>query len=253
MYTVLIIEDNKPTADRIAKTVPWAQLRCFLQGVYYDGSSGLSAIEKYHPDLIIMDIQLPGINGLEIIEKCITILPNVCVIFISAYDRFQYVYRALKLHAYDYLLKPFSQEELLQVIQNAVQQLNHDFDQSNLELLGINREILTPLLWQIIRYLNDNVGKSVKMEQLSEEFHISSSHLGRLILNQTGLHFHELQTRIRINRAKQLLRDGNSRVEEVANLVGYKNYTTFYKVFKAETGISPREFKNGNEEKEQQL
>ena len=94
-----------------------------MVSVQYDGIAGKKAITQLRPDLVITDIRMPGLNGLEMIELVRELLPECKVIFISFYEYFDYAYKAMKLRAQDFLIKPFEQAELLRVIQNVVSEI----------------------------------------------------------------------------------------------------------------------------------
>lgn len=69
MYSVVVIDDNKIAVTAIVKATNWESFHCQVTGVAYDGIAGLELIHKKNPDIVIIDIQMPGFNGLDIIEK----------------------------------------------------------------------------------------------------------------------------------------------------------------------------------------
>ena len=77
MYSVIILDDNKATARQIEQTVPWAELNCNVLCVLHDGASGKTAIEQLLPDLIITDIEMPGLSGIEMLDLTKKLIPTV--------------------------------------------------------------------------------------------------------------------------------------------------------------------------------
>lgn len=119
MHSVLVIDDNKIAVTAIVKSTNWEAFHCEVAGVAYDGISGLELIHRKNPDIVIIDIQMPGFNGLDIIEKIKQQKPDIQFIIISGYNQFEYAQRAIRYGASDFLLKPVMTEELEQSLEKA--------------------------------------------------------------------------------------------------------------------------------------
>lgn len=244
MISVVIVDDNKPMADRIQKSVPWESLGCSVVSVQHDGIAGKKAITQLRPDLVITDIRMPGLNGLEMMDMIREFLPDCKVIFISFYEYFDYAYKAMKLHAQDFLIKPFEQAELLRVIQNVVSEIAARKDSAD-GPPSHEIENLSPKAQRIIAYLNDHASENLHLQELAFRFGLSASHLGRLIKQETGKRFTELMIAQRMLNAKSLLRKTDYRIEDIAEMVGYKSYLIFYQVFIKQVGVSPSVYRKG--------
>ncbi len=125
-YKVVIIDDNRYAAEMLAKTIDWGLLGCAVASVAFDGLSGRQAIVAAKPDIILSDINMPGMDGLRMIELVREILPEAKVIFISAYDQFDYALRALRVGAFDYVLKPVDRKKLTETVMKAVHLIEAD-------------------------------------------------------------------------------------------------------------------------------
>ena len=108
MLKVLIVEDEELIRKGIALTVDWAALDCVVVGEAANGVEGLEKAEKCDPDLIITDLKMPQMDGIEMLERLRQAGKTTHVIILTAYDSFSYVQTALRLEAVDYLLKPFA-------------------------------------------------------------------------------------------------------------------------------------------------
>lgn len=111
-YSVVIIDDEPWTREVVRCLGKWEEYGLQVVGEASDGESGLQLIRQIKPDIVITDVHMPHLNGLDLIrilreEDC-----NAAVIFISGYDEFEYVKRALVLGAVNYILKPIKEEEL---------------------------------------------------------------------------------------------------------------------------------------------
>jgi len=116
MATLVLVEDEQIIRTGIATGVDWAVLGIGPVTEAEDGEQALALIERTHPDIIITDIRIPFIDGLELIERVKARMSDVSVVVISGYDDFRYAQRALKLGVQDYLLKPVDPEELTGVL-----------------------------------------------------------------------------------------------------------------------------------------
>lgn len=112
MMKVVIADDEKRVCDLIQFLVDWEALGMEVVFVAYNGIQALEAIEKYKPDVVITDIRMPGYNGLEMIGRARSVAPEIEIIIISGYSRFEYAKEAIKFGVREYLLKPIRQEEL---------------------------------------------------------------------------------------------------------------------------------------------
>jgi two-component system LytT family response regulator len=118
MINVILIDDE-PLARSIVREYLQSYSDLHIVDECNDGFEGVKAIAKHHPDLIFLDIQMPKINGFEMLEL-IENAPNV--IFTTAFD--EYAIKAFELHAIDYLLKPFSKERFDKALQKWLNQRN---------------------------------------------------------------------------------------------------------------------------------
>ena len=235
MYRVVIIDDNKLIADALAAFPIWEENGCEVAAVCYDSMEGKRAIETLLPDIIITDIRMPGLDGLDLIDTVRGVVPHMRVIFVSAYDNFEYAQRALRMGAQDYLLKPFSREAIAQAVAGAV---------CHLDQHGASREKESPLLKPIIEYISARIDRHVTAEEVARTFYMSTSRLDKLIQKEYGKGFQKLYISLHMNRAKELLLDVRNNIEDIAQKVGYKNYASFYRAFTREFSMSPTEYRD---------
>ncbi|OPH50430.1 hypothetical protein BC351_07160 [Paenibacillus ferrarius] len=123
MYKVLIVDDEHFIRERLVTIIPWEEYDLVVASVAEDGESALEQIRAVSPDIVITDIRMPDMTGLEMIARAEAYRPNTQFIILSAYSEFDYARRALQLGVTDYLLKPTKPEELLQVLLKQVDRL----------------------------------------------------------------------------------------------------------------------------------
>ena len=125
MLKVLVVEDEELIRKGIVLAIDWASLDCVVVGQAANGEEGLEQAEKCRPGLIITDLKMPKMDGLEMIAQLRARGNDAFVIILTAYDSFAYAQQALRLGAVDFLLKPFHDGDL----ENAVMQLQNKLSQ----------------------------------------------------------------------------------------------------------------------------
>ena len=121
MTRVLIVDDEKYVRMGIKSETDWSLIGCEVVGEAANGIEGLEAAETLRPDLVISDIRMPKMDGIEMAEKIIEKNPKTKVIFLTAYNEFEYARQAIRIGVSDYLLKPFQDGEL----EGSIQRLLH--------------------------------------------------------------------------------------------------------------------------------
>lgn len=119
MYKLVIIDDEYDHVHGIKDYIEWEKYGIEVSGVAYNGKDGLELIERLRPDIALIDIQMPFINGLALIEEVKKLGQNVQMIIMSGHDNFDYARKAISLQANNYLLKPCSAEEIVQAVLRA--------------------------------------------------------------------------------------------------------------------------------------
>lgn len=148
-YKVLLIDDEAEIREGMAARIPWEELGFKICGTAENGVEALELAEKNHPDIIITDIQMPFMDGLTFIQKAQKMLPLSKFIVFSGYERFEYAQKAISLHVTEYLLKPFSSQDLVEVLIHTKNEMNQEKQQRrNLELLKKQFQENLPLLRQ---------------------------------------------------------------------------------------------------------
>lgn len=130
MFKVLIIDDEPIIRKGLKNIIHWKQFNCEICGEAADGLEGRELIKKHVPDIIITDIRMPEADGLTMIREIKDMVPVGKIIILTGYRNFDYVHEAIKLGAFDFLLKPSKIEELTAVINRAVKELKFQCDRT---------------------------------------------------------------------------------------------------------------------------
>lgn len=261
MYSVVIIDDNKIAVEAIAKSTDWDRYGCEVVGTAYDGIAGLELIHHSTPDIVIIDIQMPGFNGLDVIRKIRDSHRDVQFIIISGYSQFEYAQQAIRCGVRDYLLKPIMTEEMEQALEHVTDTLRSreesavpgKMDRLEREIFAIRseKERYSPLVSQAISYVDRNINRNVSLRDVSSELLVSVSYLSKCFKKETGVGFSAYVTMVKMENARILLKNPKNRVNEVAHMLGYNDYAYFFQVFKKQFGYAPSDIKtSGKKEKE---
>ena len=116
MYKLLLVEDDAIIREGIRENISWEKLGFNFIGECEDGNQAIIAIDKSKPDVILTDIYMPFLDGLELADYVSKKLPATKVILITGYDKFDYAQRAIKLNVYDFILKPITPDELIKIL-----------------------------------------------------------------------------------------------------------------------------------------
>ena len=125
---VFLVDDEFLQRALVKKTVDWNSLGMEICGEAEDGEEALKKILEEKPDILIMDINIPYMNGIEVSKKVKVIFPEIQVIILTAYGEFEYAREALSFGAVSFVLKPLDPEELTKELQKCKEKLEHIFD-----------------------------------------------------------------------------------------------------------------------------
>ena len=126
MYKVFLVDDEIVVREGIRSNFPWEQTDFMLAGEAPDGEMALSMLQDIKPDILITDIRMPFMDGLELCRAVSATMPWMYIVILSGYDDFAYAREAISLGVKEYLLKPVSGQELLQVLNHLADSIRED-------------------------------------------------------------------------------------------------------------------------------
>jgi two-component system response regulator YesN len=255
---MLIADDERWIRERLAHSIDWASVRVKVSGEAGDGEEALARATELKPDIILTDIRMPVISGLEFLAALKEKGAGAKVIIISGYDDFKYAQKAIKLGVYDYILKPVENDDLLEIVKKCADRIAAEAQKEALAAEGEMSRALrqvkeTPdeqdagkqrkIIAKALNYIEKNYTKPITLTDIAEYTALNASYFSKLFKDTTGVPFNKFLTRFRIEKAAELLKDPTLKIYEVADKVGYENVQYFNKVFKYVEGITPNEFK----------
>lgn len=247
MPSLLVVDDTPIIRSTIARVV-----RRDVAAIadVYEAVNGLEAIEiarARRPEIILMDIRMPGLDGLQASATIRAELPQTRIVILSAYDEFPYVQRALKLGAVDYLLKPVRPASLVEILAKICADLRATQELPPAIAPGAAPPAPDPIQ-QALDYIQQNHHRpDISLNDVAEAVSLSPSHLAHLLKERAGVSYKQQLTAQRIDAARHLLRTTNLTINAIGEAIGYQNATNFYRLFQRETGMTPAEFRRSAE------
>lgn len=234
---VLLVDDEIMIREGFKRLFDWEAHDCEVVGEAADGMEALGKIDSLRPDIVIMDINIPIMNGLKVIQTARLKHPDMAFIIVSGYDDFSYCREALRLQITDYILKPVNYEEFGACIDNlkiALYQRKTALPESQEEERTIHA---------LTRYLREHLADDINLSILGEEFHLNPQYISQLFKSEIGVNFLAYLTNIRMEKAKELLLTTDCSIGDISEKTGYGDYRVFTKVFKKNESITPSRFR----------
>lgn len=251
--TILVVDDEPRTRQGIKQALEVSGAGRYQVETADNGIAAAQRLREGKVHLLITDVRMPEVSGLDLIRQLAEEKCKPVTIVISGYAEFQYVQQALQLGAVNYLLKPLDKQELLQVVEDALKREETAERQQRLEraadplLLALDPDQsgIGDAVKAALAIVEQQLHESLTLLDVAASIHLNASYLSVLFKEQTGITFSEYVTRLRMQRAKELLAETQLPIGEIGERVGYKTDKYFIKVFKTCEGVSPSRYRNG--------
>lgn len=283
MYRVLLVDDEQIERMALAKKIDsyYGDKVNIYQAV--NGREAVAMCSEQKNDIIIMDISMPEMNGV-MAAKYIRQMDDKCsIVFLSAYDDFEYARNAIKVKALDYLLKPCDINDLLAVMDMAIQKLDKEnavkentatdgkgniFKENarsgkenvkDTDIYADNNNIRDNRHKRMIdnlrnsdeqttvkylkEYVENNYIYDITMQEAAEEMGYSDAYFSKLFKQYFNQNFTAYLTEYRIKKAKELLGNTNNSIKDISRMVGYTDSNYFAKIFKRIVGEIPSKYR----------
>lgn len=232
-YQILVVDDDSEFRQEMCE--------CLHNYRVIEASNGPQALQILKKpnaiDLVILDVMMPQMTGTEVLRQIKANYPHLSVIILTGQSSKDVAIEALKGRADDYIEKPFEVERFLSVIQ---------------KILESKRKTASGYINKMERvkiFLENNCDKKINLNHVAEEVCLSPKYLSRLFKENSGTGFNEYRLKIKIDKAKELLKTTDLTVNQIAIQLGYKNPESFIRMFEKLLGSTPTEFRVKNRDK----
>ena len=263
MHKILIADD-----EVIERTVLEKKLKKYYSDtckilVAQNGRQALEIFEQDHPQIVILDIEMPGINGLEAAKEIRKKSRSCSIIFLTAFDEFSYAKAAISVHALDYLLKPCDERELINSVDEAIrlsrvsrpepsaeesaaQHRSSESRTSEEQPADESRQEET------LAYIAQHYMEDLAVKDIAGYLGYSEAYFCKIFKQSFGHSFVSYLTDYRMQKAEELMRTSRLSIKEIGKTVGYPDPNYFTKVFRRVRGVSPSEFRESGVSGKQQ-
>lgn len=260
---LLIVDDEYMIREGL-KSIDWKSIKVNVVGVVENGIEAAEMIQSEEVDIVLTDIRMPGMGGIELAQFLKKNAISAKVILLTGYDDFTYAKSAISLGVFDYILKPTDPDEILSCVDRAIEAIQKEQVKNN-RLKLLEKEIQTQRLIRdsekiimgkgenskkgiknILTYIDKHYNEDISLATLSDYTHFSTIYLSKLIKKHTNHTFLEILTAIRMDRAEKMLKEGSLKIYEICDKIGIADQRYFSQVFKKAYGITPNEYKKSN-------
>lgn len=258
---ILVVEDEYIIRKGMINTIDWLSMDCKIIGEGINGREGLKLIEEFAPDLVITDIRMPVMDGLEMLKTAEEAGLKFEKIILTSYGEFKYAQEGIKLGVADYILKPIDEELLEKAVKKVKEKIEKENtlrDVENITKTKEDIEFFSPRIYlgkdsDKNRYVEKTLEKilncyseKLNIKDIADELDISVSYLSRKIKDVTGETFLDILNKYRVQKSLRLLLTKEYKIYEVSDMVGFTDYKHFCNVFKKYLDTAPGDFVKQN-------
>lgn len=244
MYKVILIDDEPIIVQGLARSVSWEKFGCEVVDTAGDGLEGKRLIGQHGPDMVFLDICMPKMDGLAMVAALRSEHKDTQITILTGFRDFDYAKRALNLGVARYLLKPSNMEEIEEAISFMASRVTRPAEAAQ-EIPEEHENVAGNFIVRnALAYIEENYREKLLLSDVAEKTYVSQWHLSKLLNKETGQNFSEILNGVRIEKAKELLRNPSMRIGDIAEEVGFLDLAHFSRVFKKLNGVSANEYRN---------
>jgi len=263
---IILIDDNISTTSLLRDSIDWKALNIDRVFIANSAQEAKKLISENNIEIIICDIEMPQQDGLSLIRELRANQCNAVCIFLTAHAEFRFAQAAIELNSSDYILKPFTIDDITQKIAQAVEQAellyrNNTYIRfgkawidSQQKLTGLEKDDFIAsgdssgdiLIQKAKQYIQDNYVNDISLQDIADHVHLNPNYLIKAFKKSEKITPIDYLNHVRIAQAKLLLLSNKFSVGQVSMMTGFNNIPYFTKVFKKHTGKTPSEYKSSH-------
>lgn len=259
-YKALIVEDEPLMRGYLLDNLCRISPDFAAVAAVRDGLDALPLFQQQTFDLVITDIKMPGMDGIELVKRLRESGNDVPVILLSGYDEFEYARAGLRLGVAEYLLKPVNDDELREALEKIAEQLDQSTGMVRLpedwspesiqrfisDCFSDRSREQSQLSERAAKYIADHFTEAITQTDVAEALGITPAYLSSIFHEEKGESYTKFLTRLRMTQAALLLRSNpDLTVQAIAEMTGYVSDKHFISVFKKFFSETPNEYRRG--------
>lgn len=242
MSVVLIVEDELLELEFLKSIVAEELLAKDKILTCQSGMQAVKLAKQYRPDIILMDILIPEMDGLQALQEIRKFLPRAAVIILSAYSDFSYAQKAIHLRVQEYLLKPIKPS----VFKKVFHELLNTVSSSQVH---VDEEILEPETNQIyfiekaLKYIQDNFKQKLTLQMVASYVFLNPQYFSRIFKKEVGVPYIDYVNKLKIDHACKLLETTNYPAYRISGECGFTDPSYFNRVFVQQMNMTPKAYR----------
>ncbi|EQK44435.1 MULTISPECIES: response regulator transcription factor [Peptostreptococcaceae] len=247
MLDIIVVEDEAPIRDWIAYTISNISDEFNVLASASNGKEAYELALNLKPKVIISDIKMPIMGGIELTKKIKEVFPDIYVILLTNYAEFSYAKEAISCGVYEYLVKsdirPKELKEILDKVNESEKELEKN-KASRLQkenTLSESKDGYSKTIKKSIDYIHKNYKQHISLQDISNYVFLSHEYFSRLFKEEVGENFSSYLTNYRMKKAESLIKNTDMKISQIAIEVGYTNASYFSRSYKKFKGISPED------------
>ncbi|EQK42953.1 response regulator [[Clostridium] bifermentans ATCC 638] len=247
MLDIIVVEDEAPIRDWIAYTISNISNEFNVLASASNGKEAYELALNLKPKVIISDIKMPIMGGIELTKKIKEVFPDIYVILLTNYAEFSYAKEAISCGVYEYLVKsdirPKELKEILDKVNESVKELekNRVSRLQKESTLSESKDGYSKTIKKSIDYIHKNYKQHISLQDISNYVFLSHEYFSRLFKEEVGENFSSYLTNYRMKKAESLIKNTDMKISQIAIEVGYTNASYFSRSYKKFKGISPED------------
>jgi two-component system response regulator YesN len=234
MYKALLVDGEIWVLKGLKNIFDWSRFEFEICSMVTDSEEAYDIICKSTPDVVFTDIHMPEVSGIDLMKMSRDVGLKTEFIVISGFTDFSYAQSAIKLGAFDYLLKPVKREEAISLLSRLKQCLDGKKTTiccaeplPALSMAKTDTESTDDWFNQILGFINTHFTENIYLGDVARELHMDYSYCSKLLKKATGKTFPDYVTELRMKLADKLMRDTKLKIFEICHRIGYSDYFYF--------------------------
>lgn len=243
MYQLVIADDEYEIRHGLVNYFPWNELGFEVIGEAANGKEALELISQGNADVLLCDIQMPIMTGIEVIKKMHEQKSPVLTVFLSGYQEFHYAQSAIKYGVKNYILKPTNFSEITEAFSQIKKELDQRIPASTQTASAkLKNDDDDPIINKIKDYVKINF-KNATLDEAAQVVYMNPHYVSKYFKQKTDVNFSDFLFQVKMEEAAKLIKEMKYKAYEVSEMVGYSNAKNFTRAFRKYFGVSPKEYR----------